>query len=60
MVKKMAKISLLLEYDCPFCLFNTVQEPSSVPKYKAPINFAGKRLTTLTMIFTYNVSTKFV
>ena len=32
----------------------------SVSKYKAPLNFAGQRLTTLTMISTYNMSTKLV
>jgi hypothetical protein len=32
----------------------------SVPKYKAPLIFAGQQLTNLTMIYTYNMSTKLV
>jgi hypothetical protein len=32
----------------------------SIPKYKAPLNYAGQQLITLTMICTYNMFTKLV
>jgi hypothetical protein len=32
----------------------------SVPKCKAPLNFAGQQFTPLTMICTYNMFTKYV